>query len=51
LSTSQTADAAARGIANEQQLDDEALALVLMAAIAAYSSGGDLPPESIPHFD
>jgi hypothetical protein len=50
LSTLQTTDAAERSAPNER-LDDEALALVLMAVIAAYPTGGDLPAESIPQIN
>lgn len=49
--TSDPVQSALTQAASEQQLDEEALALVLMAVIAAYPTGADLPPESIPSID
>lgn len=49
--TSDAVQSTQRRVASEQRLDEEALALVLMAVIAAYPTGADLPPESIPNFD
>jgi hypothetical protein len=41
-------DASLPAASEDQRLDNEALALVLMAVIAAYPSGADIPSESIP---